>query len=144
MRTEKIIFIEISNERPDFRLVATWLWNGPHDIDSDGNSDNPASRQWTELYLCSRQNSDEMIDISPVSENPLILRVNGSTSEMVSRAAYFLAVETNGQLFTDEALSNSIGLEDLKLQVGNFDIENAMKRTRESRWRKSSIDKPYP
>src|SRR5690606_20380791 len=118
MTTEHKIFIKISNDRPDFRLVATWLWIKPHDIDSDGDSDNPASRQWTELYLSSRQNSNETIDIYPISENPLILRINGSTNEMVSRAAYFLALETNGQLFSDEALSDNIGLEDLKLQVG--------------------------
>jgi hypothetical protein len=144
MTREPKIFLKTSSDRPDFRLVKTWLWDETHNTDSDGNSYNPASRHWTDLYLSSRQNSNETIEIYPASEDPLILQINGSTNEIVSRAAYFLALETGGQLFKDESLSNDIKLEDLKLQVGNFDIETAIKRTKESIWRKSSIDNPYP
>lgn len=144
MTTDHKIFLKTSKNRPDYRLVNTWLWYEHHNFDSDGNSYNPASRDWTELYMSSRQNSNETIEIYPISEDPLILQISGTTNEMVSRTAYFLGLETNGQLFKDEELLNNIKLEDLKLQIGNFDIEKAIERTNESIWRKSSLDNPYP
>lgn len=144
MTKEHKIFLWTSNERPDFRLVKTWLWDETHNTDSDGNSYNPASRHWTELYLSSRQNVNENIHIYPVSEDPLVLEISGSTPELMSSVAYFLAFETNGQLFRNESLTNVIQLEDLKSEVGSFDIERAIKRTKESVWRNSSMDNPYP
>jgi len=144
MTTEHKLFLKTSGNRPDFRLVKTWLWDEAHKTDSEGNSYNPASQEWTDLYLGSRENANESIEIFPVTEDPLILQISGSTKEMAARVAYFLLHETAGQLFEDETLSGNIKLEDLKIQLGNFDIEKATKRTTESVWRKSSLDNPYP
>ena len=66
--------------RPDFRVVIAFLWTEMHNVDSDGNSDNPASREWTELYLMNREKTSEVVDVSPVETSPLVLAVELTTA----------------------------------------------------------------
>ena len=40
-------FVQPEGPRPDFRLVITFLGGDSHNVDTDGNSHNPASRDWT-------------------------------------------------------------------------------------------------
>ena len=138
------IFLKPSCDRPDFRLVATWLWSEFHNYDSDGNSYNPASREWTCLRLCNRVISGEEVEIYPICEDPLILLIKASTSEMKARVALFLAKETKGELYEDEKLIEKLSLDLMKLEVGDFNIRKAEKRTKVSIWRKSSLEIPYP
>src|SRR5688500_15006361 len=91
------LYVQPRGPRPDFRVVLAFLWNDPTGwIDTDGDSYNPASREWTELYCQHRAREDERLIISAVSNEPLILWVESELPELAARAAYFLALETNG------------------------------------------------
>ena len=68
------MFARVAGPRPDFRLVLAFLW-GDADIDTDGNSHNPANREWTELYAQNRSRRGEMFNVSPASADPLVLQV---------------------------------------------------------------------
>jgi hypothetical protein len=68
------------------------------DFDSDGNSAALEDRNWTELTVVRRDHPVERIDIDPVSEEPLVLKVVSDTRELALRAAEFLADATGGRL----------------------------------------------
>lgn len=83
--------------RPPFAEVAHHLWGGV-DFDSDGNSETPADVNWTELTLIRRPNHDERVDIDPVSEDPLVLKISSATPGLARRAADFLTRSCGGSL----------------------------------------------
>jgi hypothetical protein len=53
---------------------------------------------WTELTVQRRVPPEERVDIDPVSEDPLVLKVVASSESLARRAAEFLRVATNGRL----------------------------------------------
>ena len=139
-----IIYVSAPEERPDFRLFKTFIWCDEQNVDSDGNSDNPASQDWTELYMANRENRAESFDIHPARQEPLILEVEGTLESLASRAAYFLALETNGRIsfslqgpwLEPTALLPMLG--------HDFDVEAAMERVATSRYALATPENPYP
>lgn len=138
------MYLKPVDSRPDFRLVKVWLWGENHETDSYGNSFNPADRDWTELYLSSRKKDNEYIDIYPICENPPVLQIKGSAIEIILQTAYFLCVETNGQLSYSPDFHKTVNLDQIKKRIGAFNISEARERTDKSIWRKSSLNNPYP
>ncbi len=137
------IYVSAPAERPDFRLVIAFLWHDGQNVDTDGDSHNPASRNWTELYLCNRENSAEMVDISPAQQTPLILEVESELEVLAARTAYFLACQTRGQVFT--ALGESGQSPNCLLELmGEFQVEGAMRRVEKSPFTRATIKNPYP
>jgi hypothetical protein len=129
--------------RPDFRLVIAFLWGEMHNVDSDGNSDNPASREWTELYLMNRENTSEVVDVFPLETSPLTLAVGSDTEYLAARVAYFLARETRGEVAVEAGPCCSP--EDLVSRLGEgFDLAAALRRADGSVWRRSTLTLPYP
>ena len=141
---ETIIYVLVPNERPDYRLVSTFLWSEEMNINTDGDSYNPASRVWTQLYIANRQNSEEEVDIYPAQAEPLILRVCSRLEYLAVRAAYFLAHYTKGEVsaLIDKDFADPTTL---KSKVGaEFSIEDALRRTENSRYANTTLDNPYP
>lgn len=83
--------------RPWYGLVADSLWPG-RDVDSDGDSDFPASTSWTELTLILRSDLSQRIDVDPVSLSSMVLRISATTSELASRVATILQQHCGGRL----------------------------------------------
>jgi hypothetical protein len=83
--------------QPPFAEVAHHLW-GEIDFDSDGNSERPADVNWTELTLTRRPKYDQRVDIDPISEVPLVLKIASETPGLARRAAEFLARSCGGTL----------------------------------------------
>ncbi len=136
-------FIKPLTLRPDFRLVITFLWSDLHNVDTEGNSSNPASQEWTELYVMNRENEHEVFNVDPVAEQPLTLRICSDLHELAARVAYFLATETQSQVAVSEA-GPWHDPEWLNDQVGDFDLAEATRRADRSRWRRATIENPYP
>jgi hypothetical protein len=134
-QSEYIVDVAANGPRPDFRLFIPFLWNEEHDVDSDGNSYNPASRTWTYLYMSSREIPDQTFEINEVSNQPIQFRVISTNEHLANRVAYFLARETNGDI---------IGIETGKEKIGDFNLEQALERADKSIWRKSTLENPYP
>ena len=137
------VFLQPRGPRPDFRLVISFLWGDSQDVDTEGDSYNPASRDWTELYCQNRENKREIFDVLPASQTPLTLEVQSDLPELAARVAYFLATETNAVVASD--LSGPwLEPASLKESVGSFDLAAAELRAQNSIWRGATLDDPYP
>jgi hypothetical protein len=138
------IKVNVNSERPDFRVFGTYFFGDDfHNFDSEGNSFPVSSREWTELYMKSRQNKDLWFDIGWINKvSTLILEVTSDKIENVNIIAYFLAKETNGEIFDDT--DKPISLDTLKNKMGNFDLKARLLLAEQSIWRKSSETNQYP
>ncbi|HEX8235731.1 MAG TPA: hypothetical protein VF600_07220 [Abditibacteriaceae bacterium] len=142
--TTPVIYLLTTEKRPDFRLVKTFLWSDEQNVNSDGDSHNPASRDWTLLYLLNREDENEWIDIYPLQDRPLMLEIKGSSENLAARVAYFLAVKSSGQVsFTQEGpYQEPVVL--LPLLGHAFDLKAAMERIEKSRYANATEENPYP
>ena len=131
-----VLRVLINGDRPDYRLFRVFLWGNDHKFNSDGDSYNPASRTWTELYMSSRE-VRASFEIYQVSDNPIIFEVKSSNKNILNRAALFLAKETAGQIVSsDNTLHPYYSLSD---KLGDFfDLQQALERADRSVWREST------
>jgi hypothetical protein len=137
-------FINAERDRPDYRLVITFLWHDLFNVDTDGDSHNPASRTWTQLYIRNRQDESEEVDVFPVCVTPLILRVESQKDYLAVRTAYFLAefmrtgiaVSEGGPFLDSKTIRDSLGR--------GFDVDAAMHRVKSSPFGESTLNDPYP
>ena len=135
--------VRTAGPRPDFRLVVAFLWSEMHNVDSEGDSYNPASRDWTELYLKNREVPSEVVDIHPLQTAPLIIAIESESESLAARIAYFLARETNGQVAGQDGEYGAY--EGLRTLLGaRFDVEAAIRRADISIWRRATLENPYP
>jgi hypothetical protein len=96
----KVTYYVVSpGPRPPFAEVAKELW-GSADFDSDGNSSGPSDTKWTELTVILRPTYAQRVDIDPVSDDPLVLKVESASAELAERAARFIALCSEGTLTT--------------------------------------------
>lgn len=138
------LYLKLLKERPDFRLIITWLWKDFHNVDTDGNASNPASKVWTELYVQNRENKEEIIQVYPISENPLILQISASQEQLVYRVTYFLSLASEGEISLNEELTQLIDKEFLLEGIKDFNIKESLERVKNSIWQKATLENPYP
>ena len=137
-------YVNAERDRPDFRLVVTYLWHDLYNVNTDGNSPNPASRDWTELFIQNRQDETETVDIVAAMEDPLILLIESQTDHLAARTAYFLAEfmstgisdAQDGPFREPATIQHAIGT--------GFDVTEAMARVQSSPFMNSTLDNPYP
>ena len=67
-------FVRAERERPDFRLVITYLWHDLYNVDTDGDSYNPASRTCTRLFVRNLQDESQVVYVNPQTNSPCVLR----------------------------------------------------------------------
>ncbi|HLX63963.1 MAG TPA: hypothetical protein VKX17_22010 [Planctomycetota bacterium] len=136
------IFVAAPRCRPDFRVIIAFLWGDNENVDTDGDSFNPASRDWTELYIANRNNG-EIVDINPSQKSPLILDVQSDKVYLAARVAYFLAVSMGSKILMPPD-KDFRSLDILIPLLGNFDLDAALKRAGSSPFLNSSLENPYP
>ena len=137
------IKVKVNSERPDFRVFATYFFGDDlYNYDSDGNSIPVTSKNWTELYMRSRQNKDLCFEIWKTNDNPLIFEVSSEKLETANIIAYFLARETKGEILDEE--NNIIPIENLIEKMGDFNLTERLKLADKSIWRKATEENPYP
>ncbi len=142
-------YIQPNGPRPDYRLFIAFLWHEGQNVDSDGDSYNPASKDWTYLFLCNRENEAEHMMISPViredaPKGSLILEVKSGCDYLAARCAYFLAVSTRSgvsEKASESAYHPAALAERIKTE---FDVEAAMQRVENSPFSHSTLENPYP
>jgi len=144
MKEKFSIKVKVNSDRPDFRVFSSYFFGEDfHNYDSEGNSFPVSSREWTELYMCSRQVQGLWFDICWVhKEDKSILEVTSDKLENVNTIAYFLAKETNGLIIDNT--DSIIPFETLKNKMGDFDLESRLISADKSIWRKSSEANQYP
>ena len=130
--------------RPDFRLVVTFLWGDFHSVDTEGDSYNPASRDWNHLYCQNREQESEHFEVHPVQADPLVLEIASECRRLAARVTYFLALETASG-FAPRAAGPFAHPDTLRGELGaDFDLAAAEQRAAASCWRRSTLEKPYP
>jgi hypothetical protein len=136
------LFVRVAGPRPDFRLVLAFVW-GDADTDTDGNSRNPASREWTELYAQHRGRPAEMFDVFPASAEPLVLQVQSEQEWLAAVVAHLLAEVTGGGV-SDAAGGPFEPAASVLPRAGGFDVPAAWERFRASPFQRATLDDPYP
>jgi hypothetical protein len=136
-------FVDPLPERPDFRLIISFLWGDFHDVDSDGDSSNPASRDWTWLSVRNRGQPAETVDIELVSTSTTCFKVEAGLSWLTAATAYFLAIESSGRVRAEQG-TEWLERQTLTEHTANFDLDAAVARARHSIWRKATLANPYP
>jgi hypothetical protein len=144
MNTEHQFLVRLDGLRPDFRTVIAFLWSDLHNVDSDGDSHHPASREWTELYLQNREKEEEVVKVLPKEEDPLVLRVISPFRPIALGVSYFLVHWCSGQILDADsrrALEQKRVMEELE---ATFDLPIRIARAEQSIWNQSTLEKPYP
>lgn len=139
---DHVLTVMVNADRPDFRVFWSFLWGDDHNIDSDGDSYNPASRTWTMLTMASREISNTRFEIVPSRENKKHFKVCSKNEFMTRRVAWFLARETNGIILNG---SEIIDADVLATELGDdFNLDEALHRADTCVWRKSTLENKYP
>lgn len=136
------IDVHHNGPRPDCRLVLAFLWGGAS-CDTDGDSHNPADREWTQLYARHRDRPAEVFDVLPVSTEPLVLKVESPHDWLAARVAYLLAASTGGRVAAGPA-GPWEPADSMLSRVGSFDVDAAWKRFHNSPFQHATLDDPYP
>ena len=123
----KVFFVKTSKPRPEFGLVADFLWGKNANIDSAGNSSNPSDPNWTELTLEHREKLNERIDVDPVMDNPLVLKVKSDKPNLAARVAFYLAYVTDGEV-SDKLNGEYVNPKIFRDALGEFDVDDALRR----------------
>ena len=127
-------FVKPGGPRPAFTVVIAFLWSDGHNVDTEGNSYDPASRSWTELYIGNRECEEEFVEVFPQDEDAplLVLCVTSDHDEIAARVAWFLTTETAGTVAeTPAGPFQSADVLIPRLGAG-FDLQAAIRRARES------------
>ena len=134
--------VRVNRDRPDFRTVIAFLYGDFHEVDTEGNSSNPASREWTALYIKDRKSDDPSVDIGAVSTDPLLLEVSSKDEMMALRVAMFLYDRCGTAVFSVE---KEVDIEKAWAAIdSDWNLKAAMARAKHSIWNRSTLDNPYP
>ena len=99
MVSDHVLYLRNPGPRPAYYFLAEHLWGVGCNIDSDGNSDTPEDNGWTELSLFLRgAPSLEQVDIDPISESPLVLKIQSPSQVLCERVAQYLANTAGGTI----------------------------------------------
>src|SRR5690242_3299728 len=123
------LYVKAAGPRPDFRLVLAFVWGDEVDTDTDGDSRPVDSRDWTELYAQNRGRKDEVFNVSPASDEPLVLQVRSEYEWLASAVAHLLAKTTGGGV-SDQAAGPFISADSVLARLGAFDVQAAWERFR--------------
>lgn len=87
--------LKVIGPMPKYYAIAEHLWGVDADIDSDGNSYNSESSDWTELTLILRDDETQRVDIDPHEQlhNTLVLSTTNKALE-VSVVAFLRKLRT--------------------------------------------------
>lgn len=123
----KTYFVRVGGNRPQFGLVVTFLWGDDEDVDTEGDSVEPESQDWTELYVARRGGAREVVDVSVSQSEPLTLRVDSEWPEIAARVAFFLATATKGAV-AEQSAGPFGSPSTLFSSIGNFDVRAGLER----------------
>lgn len=130
-------YVRAARPRPDFRLVLAFVWGDEVETDTDGDSRPVDSREWTELYAQNRHRRGDVFDVSPASDEPLVLEVRSEHEWLAAAVAHLLSKTTGGGVSaqTDGPFASPGSVLG---RVGAFDIPAAWERFRTSRYHSAS------
>ena len=137
-------FLTNIGTRPDFRLVVEFIWGEGHNCKTDGNARHPASREWTDLWIRSREVDASVVEVEPVSEDPLVLVVSSESPDLAARMALFLQEECGCLVQSDSENGPLVPASELASATGVFNVAKAWEASKASRWRRATEEDPYP
>ncbi|MNJ91827.1 hypothetical protein D3C87_94820 [compost metagenome] len=136
------INVTVNSDRPDFRVFGTFLFGEEmHNYESEGDSQEVYSRDWTELYMSSRE-IDWCFSIDKITDDPLTFEVSSKQQHTMYAIAYFLARETYGEVIEKDG--SILLLSDVVKLTGNFQLNKHLAIADQSIWRTTSEENPYP
>ena len=85
-----------------------------------------------------------MIDIHPVSEQPLILEIESTKRHLIAHTTYFLATYMSATVAISQTGPFELPHILLPFIDDNFDIQAALERVRLSPFNGATLENPYP
>jgi hypothetical protein len=137
------LYVQPAGPRPDFRAVLVFIWGAAADCDTDGDSQHPADRKWTELYAQNHSRPDEVFDVVAASTEPLMLAVDSPIEWLAAAVAHLLA-EVSGGSVSSEPGGPFAPPGSVLSRVGAFDVQAAWARYWVSPFQQATADNPYP
>ena len=58
-----MFIVKVNQSRPDFRVFIDLLYGYGHNVDTDGDSFRPESREWKYLYIKDRESDEPPVSI---------------------------------------------------------------------------------
>ncbi len=89
-------FVKAERERPDFRLVITYLWHDLYNVDTDGGFIQSSQSHVDSSFRRNRQDESEIVYVNPATNSAMVLRVESEKEHLAARTAYFLAEYMSG------------------------------------------------
>ena len=93
------IQVECRGPRPDAGSISIVAWEGPTEVHLDGDFESPADKSWSRLSVVRVDSRERRVDIEPVSQEPLVLRVSSNEKKCADRVAFYIAMESHGRCF---------------------------------------------
>ncbi len=82
----------VKKPRPDFRVFIDLLYGFKHNVDTEGDSDFVASREWRDLYIKDRESNDPPVEIFSEEIEPLGFEVKSKSNRLEELAALYLYI----------------------------------------------------
>lgn len=140
------LFLLELGPRPDARLVIEVLFGHLRDVKSDGDSRNPATHQWTYLWIRERSDTQHRtaIEIDQVQQDPLVLAVRAESAEMVALCALFMHSETGCRVCKNVDGNQTLSESELIAACARLSPQERLAHSKTSIWRQATLQYPYP
>ena len=135
--------VRVNKPRPDFRVFIDLLYGHDHNVDIDGDSFRPESREWRQLYIKDRESDEpsvEILALSKCSQNDQLEFEIISESERLEELSAIYLYKYCGQFISkshtplnDEEINFLINQYSININVANSSL-----------WHQSSESNPYP
>ena len=91
--------VECRGPRPDAGSISTVAWEKPTEAHLSGDFESAADTSWTRLSVVRVDDAARRVDIEPLSQEPLVLRVSSDEKKCADRVAFYIAMESHGRCF---------------------------------------------
>ncbi len=134
-----MFIVRVNKSRPDFRVFIDLLYGHGHNVDTDGNSFRPESREWTDLYIKDRESDEPPVLITQSENDKLEFEITSKSERLEELSAIYLykycgeSISKSNSILNDEEINSLISKYSININVADISV-----------WHQSSESNPYP
>ncbi len=134
-----MFIVRVNKSRPDFRVFIDLLYGYGHNVDTDGDSFRPESREWRYLYIKDCESDEPPVLITHSQNDKLEFEITSKSERLEELSAIYLykycgksILKSNSPL-KDEEIKSLISKYSININVADSSV-----------WHQSSESNPYP
>ena len=97
MKQPYSVRVECRGPRPEARAISIVAWDSSTEVQLVGDFENPTDDSWSRLTVVRVDNPEQRIEIEPVSQEPLVLKISSNEKKCAHNVAFFIAMESHGR-----------------------------------------------